>query len=276
MMYGQTQKFSPYVKGIVIANVVAFIMQLLPVIGDRVTSLGALMPVRTIFNFELWRPVSYMFLHSPDMLFHILFNMLILWWFGTELEDLWGGKKFLIFYFICGVGAGFFSFLYLFFGNPYVMVIGASGAVLGVLTAYAHYYPNRQVLLFFIIPIKMRMLVIGYAFFSVFFSFRGHSGNVSHMTHLGGILVAWLYLRFFPLIQSAVEKLAYSREVKRRKEREAQAVNRKKHFEQVIDPILEKISKGGMESLTPAEKKLLEKAGRVDRDLFRGKKIMPM
>jgi membrane associated rhomboid family serine protease len=96
-MYYQSQKLSPYVKGIVIANVVAFILQLLPVIGDTVTSFGSLMPARAIFKLEFWRPVTYMFLHSPDMLFHILFNMLILWWFGTELEDLWGGKKFLIF-----------------------------------------------------------------------------------------------------------------------------------------------------------------------------------
>jgi hypothetical protein len=156
------------------------------------------------------------------------------------------------------------------------MVIGASGAVLGVLTAYAHYYPNRQVLLFFVIPVKMRMLVIGYALFSVFFSFRGHSSNVAHMTHLGGILIAWLYLRFFPMIQAAVGKYMYSLENKKRRERDARTVNRKKNFEQNVDPILEKISKNGMESLTPAEKKILEKAGREDRDLFRGKKIMPM
>jgi len=190
----QTPKISPYVKGLIIANAVAFILQML--FGDLITRFGAMIPHDTFLGLQLWRLVSYMFLHSQSMFLHILFNMLILWWFGTELEDLWGGKKFLIFYFICGIGAGLFSLLYLL-NNPYVWVIGASGAVLGILTAYAHYYPSRQVLLFFVIPVKMRTLVIGYALFSVFFSFSPH-GNVAHLTHLGGILIAWLYLKKFP------------------------------------------------------------------------------
>ena len=269
----QTQRMPPCVKGLIIVNVVVFVVQMMPVVGGALTALGGLNPLDTYLRFEIWRLVSYMFLHSPDMLFHILFNMLALWWFGAELEDIWGGKKFLLFYFICGVGAGLFSLLYLFI-NPHVLIIGASGAVLGVLTAYAFYYPNREVLLFFILPLKVRTLVIGYAALSVLMSFNG-GGGTSHLTHLGGILVAWVYLKLYPTVQVAIGKWLYARQAKRRTANAAKAANRKKHFEQNIDPILDKITSSGIESLTPKEMKTLKSASRKDRDLFSGKKIIP-
>jgi membrane associated rhomboid family serine protease len=196
-MYYESPRLSPCIKGLIAANVAVFILQM--VAGPRVANWGGNFPYAIFFEFQVWRLVSYMFLHSPDMLFHILFNMLALWWFGMELEERWGAKKFLIFYFVCGVGAGLFSFFYLLTGQS-VLVIGASGAVLGVLTAYAYYYPTRTVLLFFIIPMKIRTLVIGYAVISVLMSLNVAPGGTSHITHLGGIVVAWCYLRFQPLI----------------------------------------------------------------------------
>ena len=196
-MYYQSPKLPPCVKGLIIANVVVFIIQMLPRVGDFVTLYGGNVPLLTFGDLQLWRLVTYMFLHSPDMLFHILFNMLALWWFGIELEEIWGVKKFLIFYFVSGVGAGLFSLFYLL-GSQMVLVIGASGAVLAVLTAYAHYYPTRTVLLFFIIPMKVRTLVIGYAVISVLMSLNVNAGGTSHITHLGGILIAWGYLKLYP------------------------------------------------------------------------------
>ncbi|MDR2591771.1 MAG: rhomboid family intramembrane serine protease [Chitinispirillales bacterium] len=199
-MYGtiQTPRLPPCVKGLIIANVAVFILQLLPGgIGDIVTGVGAMNPIYAFKYLQVWRLVTYMFLHSPDMIFHILFNMLSLWWFGVELEEIWGKLKFLIFYFICGIGSGFFTLFYLFV-NPHVIVIGASGAVLGLLTAYAIYYPQRHVMLFGIFPMRMRTLVIGYAVISVYFSIAGGGGNVSHIVHLGGIVVAYVYLKIAP------------------------------------------------------------------------------
>jgi len=195
-----TPRLPPCVKGLIIANVAIFILQLLPGIGDTVTGVGAMNPVYAFKYLQLWRLVTYMFLHSPDMLFHILFNMLSLWWFGAELEDIWGRNKFLLFYFVCGIGSGLFTLFYLVAGQPNVIVIGASGAVLGLLTAYAIYYPQRQVLLFGIFPMRMRTLVIGYAAISVFFSVSGGGGNVSHIVHLGGIVVAYVYLKTVPAL----------------------------------------------------------------------------
>jgi len=206
-------KISPCVKGLIIANVAVFIAQVLPGVGDLVTAYGGMQPVYAFLHFELWRLVSYMFLHDPNSMFHIIFNMLVLWWFGPELEDIWGGRKFLIFYFVCGIGAGLFSAFNLFI-NPYALVIGASGAVLGLLTAYALYYPDRQVLLFFVLPMKMRTLIIGYAAISVFMSFSGGAGGggggkVSHITHLGGIVVAFIYMKIFPSIELWFRKRVY-------------------------------------------------------------------
>jgi len=208
MFFGQ-QKLSPCVKALIAANVAVFILQLVPGgFGGLVTGIGAMNPILAFGHLQLWRLVSYMFLHSQDMLFHILFNMLALWWFGVELEDIWGGRKFLLFYFVCGIGSGLFTLFYLLV-NPNVVVIGASGAVLGLLTAYAFYYPQRQVLLFGIFPMKMRTLVIGYAAISVFFSLTGGGGNVSHIVHLGGIVVAYLYLKGVPSVWMEFNRRLY-------------------------------------------------------------------
>ncbi|MCL2220181.1 MAG: rhomboid family intramembrane serine protease [Chitinispirillia bacterium] len=207
-MYYESPRLTPCIKGLIAANVIVFIVQMLPRVGDFVTYWGGNNPYDAFIGYQAWRLVTYMFLHSPDMLFHILFNMLALWWFGMELEEMWGAKKFLTFYFVCGTGAGFFSVFYLFI-NPNVLVIGASGAVLGILTAFAHYYPDRQILLFFIIPMRIRTLVIGYALISVLMSLREGAGGTSHITHLGGIVVAWCYIKIYPSVAMAVRKKMY-------------------------------------------------------------------
>jgi len=194
-MYINTPRLTPCVKGLIIANVAIYIVQLIPGIGNFVTMVGALIPLNTFFGLQLWRLVTYMFLHSSYDIFHILFNMLSLYWFGVELEDIWGRRKFLIFYLVCGVGAGLFSLFNLIM-IPTVPVVGASGAVLGLLTAYAFYYPERQLFFFGIFPLKVRTLVIGYAVLSIVFSI-GNVGNIAHIVHLGGIAVGYAFLKVF-------------------------------------------------------------------------------
>lgn len=272
--YGGQFRVSAAVKGLIIANVVIFIFQLLPRVGPVITAWGALNPIDTFLHLQVWRLFTYMFLHSTQSFFHILFNMLALWWFGAELEEMWGRRKFLLFYFICGVGAGLFSLLNLI-TNPYVLVIGASGAVLGVLTAYAHYFPNREVLLFFILPVRVRTLVIGYAVLSVFMVSFQAGGTISHLTHLGGIAVAWAYMRYSRGVETFINRYIYSWRTGKQRARSAQALNRKRWFEREVDPILDKIAKHGMESLTPAEKKILKKAAQKDKDQFSKRKILP-
>ncbi|MFP4162905.1 MAG: rhomboid family intramembrane serine protease [Chitinispirillaceae bacterium] len=261
------------IKGLVIANGILFVLQLIPTVGNYVTYFGSLIPELTFPGLQLWRTFTYMFLHDSNGIFHILFNMLVLWMFGAEMENLWGTKKFLIFYFICGVGAAFFS-LFSLITAPFVPVIGASGAVLGVLTAYAYYYPHRQVLLFFVLPVNVRLLVIGYAVVSVLFSFQP-GGVVSHLTHLGGIVVAFAYLKLYSKFEIRFQRLWYSWEERKRREEVSREVQSKKHFEQNIDPILDKIAKEGMESLSPREKKMLKQASRSNKERMKKRGILP-
>jgi membrane associated rhomboid family serine protease len=139
-----------------------------------------------------------MFLHGG--LFHILFNMLALWMFGTELERMWGTRFFLKFYFVTGVGAALLTvaFSWLPFGFAEQLqqsiVIGASGAIYGLLLAYALYFPDRPIYMYFVFPIPARyfVLIIGAI---AFYSSLGETGGIASATHLGGLLVGYLYLK---------------------------------------------------------------------------------
>jgi membrane associated rhomboid family serine protease len=158
-----------------------------------------LIPQQVIEHGWVWQPVTYMFLHARNPT-HILFNMLGLWMFGVELERMWGTRQFVRFYAITGVGAGLTTLLVslLPFAPTgaiyYSVTIGASGALYGLLLAFALYFPNRPILMFLLFPIPAKYFVMilgGLAFLT---SIDG-SGTVAATTHLGGLLVGYLYLR---------------------------------------------------------------------------------
>ena len=159
-----------------------------------------LIPSAFTRGLRIWQPFTYIFLHGG--LFHLLINMLMLWMFGRELELLWGKKRFLNYFFICGVGAGLIEVLIktvpVFFGKPLsdVPTIGASGAIFGILIANAVLFPDRRIWLIPLpVTIPMRPYVAVMAAIE-FFSTLGTGGdNVSHLCHLGGMLVGYIYLR---------------------------------------------------------------------------------
>jgi membrane associated rhomboid family serine protease len=159
-----------------------------------------LVPRGFIPGLRIWQPVTYLFLHGG--LLHLLVNMLMLWMFGRELELVWGKKRFLNYFFICGVGAGLITILVKFipmlWGHPPsdIPTIGASGAIFGILIANAILFPDRQIWLFPLpVMIPMRPFVAVMAAIE-FFSTLGSAGdNVSHFCHLGGMLIGWVYLR---------------------------------------------------------------------------------
>jgi membrane associated rhomboid family serine protease len=149
----------------------------------------------------IWQPVTYIFLHGG--LFHLLFNMLFLWMFGADLERSWGAKRFYTFFFLTGIGAGVINVLVKTILDPRGVgtslgppTIGASGAIYGILLAAAIVFPDRKVWLIpFPVMIPMKIYVLGAGAIE-FFSTLGTGGdNVSHVTHLGGMLVGYLYLR---------------------------------------------------------------------------------
>ena len=195
----------PAVKWLLITNCVVFVIYFLSV-QLRITPLMqlfhglSLIPSWVIKGALIWQPVSYLFLHSPNGFGHIVFNMLTLWMFGSSLERDWGTRRFLNYYFFCGVGAGLCDVTARFVAGRDLGIptIGASGAIYGLLLAFGLLYPNRTVLLGLLFPIPARIFVLilgGIAFLSTF----GAAGSgISHMAHLGGMAFGFYYLRFRP------------------------------------------------------------------------------
>ena len=211
---------STAIKALVAANVVIFIAQQMVSID---LTLG-LRPERVVTQLSAWQLVTYMFLHGSVL--HVLFNMLALWMFGTELERIWGTRFFLKFYFVTGIGAAMltvlFSMLPLAAAEELyyqAVVIGASGAIYGLLLAYALYFPDRPILFFMVFPIpaKYFVMIIGAL---AFYSSVGELGGVANATHLGGIVVGYLYLkgaRIHPLAEVKYRYLKWKMNRARRK-----------------------------------------------------------
>ena len=187
---------TPAVKAILIVNVVMFLVtSFAPVVELR----GALVPKAVFEDFALWQPFTYMFLHGS--IFHILFNMLGVWMFGVELERMWGTRYFTQYYFAAGLGAAATQMLlglmpFAFAGQFYYLgTIGASGALFGLLLAYALYYPNRPILLSFLFPVPAKIFVAIIGAIALFSALRGEGGGVAHTAHLGGLAAGYIYLK---------------------------------------------------------------------------------
>ena len=184
--------WTPAVKTLVISCVIAFFLQFFDNIsgGPSIVDKFGLRPADVTGSFFLWQLVTYIFLHAG--VFHILFNMLGLWMFGSELERTWGSRQFVKYFFICGVGAGLLMVL-LSPSSP-VRTIGASGAIYGTLLAYGILFPNR-IIYFVIFPIPAKWFVVmmgGLAFLS---SLSASGGGVAHVAHLGGMVIGLIYLK---------------------------------------------------------------------------------
>jgi rhomboid family protein len=189
--FNMRQRLTPGIKVLIIANVAIFLLGwILPELNKYMVIYGGLVPELFLKHFFLWQPVSYMFLHGGFM--HLFFNMFALWMFGTELERQWGTKFFLKYYFISGIGAGILSALI----QPasQIPTIGASGAIYGLLLAFALMYPNRIVYLNFLIPIKVKYFVMIFAAIELFSSIGGGGDGVAHITHLSGMIFGYLFL----------------------------------------------------------------------------------
>lgn len=197
MDFGFGHGVTPVVKKLLIANGVAFVITILAQAAGYGLWIRSLMltPYAVTRHFAVWQLVTYLFLHAG--FFHILFNMFALWMFGGELERAWGSKRFLRYYFLTGIGAG----LTVVLASPSSLVatLGASGAVYGILLAYGLLFPDRMILLYFIIPIpaKYFVMIIGAIAFLSALSTPGDL--VSHVAHLGGMVFGYLYLRGWPL-----------------------------------------------------------------------------
>jgi membrane associated rhomboid family serine protease len=301
-LFGGGRLLPQVIKYLLITNITIFILetfffQNLSVgnvnLGEAFLKNFALWPLSSGL-FMPWQIVTYMFMHGGFM--HILINMFILWMFGFELETIWGPKKFFWYYIMCGVGAGLAN---LFIAPLFTTVgptVGASGAIYGILAAFAFLFPNRKIYLYFFIPIKAKYLIVLYMAFDLFSVIGRSDTGIAHVAHLGGAIVGIIYL----LITKKTSGTGFFQDVNKgggRFTSQFSTPGRKKEstfggwnagtspkkvqikeddFEEVddhdykkemddndktaqekIDAILDKLSEGGYQSLTEEEKKVL-------------------
>lgn len=252
---------TPWVLRLLIANLAVF---LLTTYEPRVSDLLALWP-----RFVLYRPwsiVTYMFVHGG--LGHIFFNMVGLFFFGPRLETQLGGKYFLRLYLLSGLGGAAFSFLF----APYSGVVGASGAVFGVLLGFAYFWPRERIYIWGILPIESRWLVGILAAMALFSGISGADSGVAHFAHLGGFAAGYAYLRWrkrhylkqwnpIPTPKAELAKAA-------RRADDKEAVKRWKAIRlddlhelnrDEVERLLKKLKDGGTGSLTPDERAMLDR-----------------
>ena len=189
--YVRSDNFPPIVKNLIIINVVVFVAQNLFDRRYDLTALLAMWPVNTPF-FRPYQVVTHMFAHGS--ISHILFNMFSLWMFGRILENVWGGKRFLSFYLVCGIGAAAAHLAVQYFTGGFGLTLGASGAIMGVIAAFGYLFPNTELFILFIpFPVKAKWAVIGYVAIDLFSGIAKFSGdNVAHFAHLGGALTGFI------------------------------------------------------------------------------------
>ncbi len=291
-MFGGFQFFPPVIKLLLIINTAAY---LIVVLGGRMFTFD-MMPLEIVFNYYLglmplghgfypWQLVTYQFMHANFT--HLLYNMFGLWMFGMEVEHVWGSRRFLGFYLLCGVAAGVSQLILAPLLEPTSVIsitgagiptVGASGAVYAVLVAFAMMFPDRYIFVYFLLPIKAKYLIVALIAFGIFSI--GDQSAVANLAHLGGAAAGFVYVvylsRRFPF-QGTVERIGWwmnSRRFRSKEEPNHEVVDAKvfdinerpkteQELNQLkIDEILDKISRGGYQSLTEEEKKILFEASK--------------
>jgi len=242
---------SPFIKWMLIVNGAIFLLQLFT--GDQLVHLLGLTPARFFSDFPnlLYQVFTYMFLHAGFG--HIFFNLFALWMFGTEIELTWGSRAFGRFYIIAGLCGAILTLIVT--PSQSIPMIGASGAIYGVLVAYWLMFPNRYLYLWFLLPVKVKWAIPGF----MVLGFLMSGGGVAHMAHLGGALFGLAYLkldwRLFRF-KDRLKNLRYKRQEAKlqRNRRQAEDVMKR------VDEILDKINEVGIENLSREERRFLEEA----------------
>jgi membrane associated rhomboid family serine protease len=267
--FGFGYALTPMVKRLLIANGVVFFASLV-IGGDVFVEWLAFHPDRLLTR--PWGVLTYMFVHADFM--HIAVNMLVLFFFGPPLEAAWGSREFLKFYVICGVGGVALSLLL----QPAV-VVGASGALFGVMLAFAMNWPEAPIYVWGIFPVKAKWLVAFLFVMTVFAAFGGPGGAVAHFAHLGGLVAGFVYLKMDWRTSERLSRLKKATRVRRlaivprddqdEGERTAAAGGWSQADERrlldAVDQVLDKISAEGMASLTSDERRILDEVSRRHR-----------
>ncbi len=266
--YRTNLSFSPFgdlppaIKNIMLINATVFILQLNLSLNQVLVSNFALRPLEVIYSFRLWQLFTYLFLHGD--FWHVFFNMFVLWMFGSELERTWGTRRFLIYYLLTGIGAGLFV---LFLSDA--STIGASGAVYGIMIAYALNYPDRLIYIYFMFPVKAKYFMGFLALVSFFSTIGPNVDGIAHAAHLGGMVVGFVYLKYWEYFY----KLKSTFRGSMRKTRSAPNLfytkggeAKTEYYRRLVDELLDKINRVGYINLTDDEKKKLEEGSKYLRE----------
>lgn len=260
---------TPWVKRLLIANIAIYVLTL---IGERfgiyLDALLGLQPWAVLTR--PWTILTYMFVHAN--FWHILFNMIALFFFGPPVEERLGSSEFIKFYLLCGLGGAALSFLLRIWTGP-TLIVGASGAIFGVMLAYAMYWPDAPIYIWGILPVKAKWLLAAYVVIDLWGAYA-RSGGVAYFAHLGGLGAGFLYLKSAGLglaLTTRVRKLFRPKLTvipgsagtpPKPGRRAARAAAEQERVLDDLDRILDKISQSGMASLTPDERKTLDDASK--------------
>jgi len=245
--------FTPAVRALLVSNVAIFLVSV--VVAHRfwpdLFRYFGLVPRRALGEGWIWQFFTYPFLHSTADALHLLFNVISLYFFGREIESLYGTRRFLVLYFAAACAGGLLHCA-IEWGSG-LPVVGASGAVYGVMVVYALHYPRQKILFFFILPMEMWLLVALLIAFNTAFYAAGASGT-AYLAHFGGAVFGYAFWRLRAPFESYFERVAH-----RMAERENA---RGEELEARLDSVLEKINREGMGSLSKKEWEVLKRASR--------------
>ncbi|MBL1211716.1 MAG: rhomboid family intramembrane serine protease [Ignavibacteriae bacterium] len=295
--------FPPVIKYLLIINVAVFFIQFLLsninfggipgwYILNRYFALNPITGVDIVgnpYNFQIWQLITYQFMHSTSSIWHIAMNMFILWMFGMEIENRWGSKKFLLFYLLGGIGAGILQIsLSPVFTDGLAVTIGASGAVYAVMVAFAMFFPDRNIYLYFLLPIKAKYFIALWVLID-FFAI-GSVSPTAHLAHVGGAITGFLFIlldrrynfnvegwfssikdytsdkKDQPKFRQSFRKPTSANDIQEAKFYDLNSSNKKSDEidQDEIDRILDKISQSGYQNLTAREKKILFEASKKE------------
>jgi membrane associated rhomboid family serine protease len=254
-------RITPVVKWLLIINIAVFLMSIMNLrLAEFLYQWFSVFPATIGMSLQLWRIITYQFLHDINGFGHIFVNMLALFFFGPMLEKLWGSKKFLIFYLICGAAGGILYPILAHIGwldkGP---LVGASGSILGILAAGAILFPNLRVYIWGIFPMKLIVLALALAAISIITLLRpdqfANAGGQA--AHLAGMAVGAAYV----FSQSWRDKF----KLKFRSGRWEKQIAEQRKLQFEVDRILAKVHNSGIQSLSPREKKILKEATKAEQ-----------
>ncbi len=276
-------------KTLILINVAIFVVQVLTGGNSGWFTEALVLSPADVLHGQVWRLLTYSFLHDAgNNIWHILFNMLFLWWFGTEVEEMYGQREFLVFYLIAALlgGLAFTGWALALPATPelpeplqLLTCLGASGAVTAVLVVFACHFPNRVIYLMFFLPVPIWLFVVIMVGMDAFGFLSGSRGATAVVVHLAGAGFAFLYykkqLRLLDLWSWAKSRRrsrprlrVYHEEVPATPVRVAAApaaADVDEHLEAKLDAVLEKVARSGQESLTESEREILFRASEVYR-----------